>query len=113
MGVYVNGMKMPETCRSCSYFGQLFNLLGVEYVYCGLLETKIEIADAIAGRHTNCPLAEIPDRHRELIDRNDTINKLRAELKSNCDSSADWFDGFCSAMNYIKSSPTLIEGGKK
>ena len=65
MSVLIKGMDMPKLgCASCDI---LHNVVGC--YYCSLVNDYVEQNVESENRHLNCPLAEVPTPHGNLIDR--------------------------------------------
>lgn len=79
MGVYVKGMKMPESCLGCKLKYE-FEGLGIWFCSC----LSYENSDTDVSRNGKpldlrpewCPLVEVPEPHGRLIDENDVIELL-------------------------------------
>ena len=67
MSILIRGMKMPETCGSCSFF----EMPHQDYPYCRL--TNNDIYDW-GKKQKNCPLIELPP-HGRLIDADVLMEK--------------------------------------
>ena len=67
MSVVVRGMEMPENCTRCDYIG--LNLA----IGCPVIS-------GTNGRATDCPLVALPDKHGDLIDRDEVRNAVLHHL---------------------------------
>jgi len=67
MSVLIKGMEMPVRCSGCDME------INYEYLYheCVLLYKGYTNDIRYFGRLKNCPLAEIPQKHGDLIDRDE------------------------------------------
>lgn len=80
MSVLVKGMKMPENCWECTGSGLNIgvSVFGGMCPYCEKIRTD---HDMKTGRHPDCPLIALPDKHGDLIDR----DAFRADYGMNAD----------------------------
>lgn len=86
MGVYVKGMKFPDSCCVCPIMNQ-------DDGYC---EVNHDRADDIWNRPEWCPLVEVHTPHGRLIDADDITAFLQLERHGKNIESIDEF-------------PTIIE----
>ena len=93
MGVYVKGMKMPETCIECINSGLRTAIRCTEW-------TKISAGLRENHRALSCHLTEVPQPHGRLIDADEITAFL--ELERN-DINVESLDEF----------PTVIEAEGK
>ena len=67
MGIYVKGMKMPKKCLWCPL------------MYIGFCQvTKTDVNSDLGRRADDCPIVEVPEPHRRLIDADALDYKLDA-----------------------------------
>lgn len=71
MGVYVEGMEIPETCIECINSGLRTAIRCSEW-------TKISAGLRENHRALSCPLVEVPEPHGRLIDADALDYKLGA-----------------------------------
>lgn len=108
MGIYVKGMKMPNSCGDC--------LMKVQYVsgitWCEPM-VKILATDykpvCCYGRPDFCPLVEIPEPHGDLIDRN-ALNIGEYE-REDADTGTIKISlgGLLDLFHKVKDAPPVIE----
>ena len=67
MSVIVKGMKMPENCWECVKTGLniAISIFGGMCPFCERIRTD---HDMQTGRHPECPLGAMPDKHGRLVD---------------------------------------------
>ena len=90
MSILIKGMEMPEDCFSCPL---------KEEGFCNITNAY---AGEINERNSDCPLVELPEHHRRLIDAD--------ELKTafpRCDNNMDI--KIASVRATINHMPTIIE----
>lgn len=68
MSLIIKGVDMPKNCAECP----ILQIGSLEH-YCPLAKESMWSIDAESGKHSNCPLLEIPTPHGRLIDA-DYIN---------------------------------------
>jgi hypothetical protein len=80
MSVIVKGMKMPENCWECleTDLNIAVSVFGGMCPYCEKIRTDHNMK---TGRHPECPLGALPDKHGDLIDR----DAFRADYGMNAD----------------------------
>ena len=64
MSVLVKGMKMPENCWECRMTTDAGFCSAMPKEFCGYADDEL-------NRPKWCPLVELPEKHGDLIDRND------------------------------------------
>lgn len=64
MGVYIDGMEMPKTCRDCEYCWVRKSLKSCEAKYGLPVGDRWDIE-----RASFCPLTEVPSPHGPLVDK--------------------------------------------
>lgn len=69
MSVIIKDMEMPEKCTACGYF-YYEPLLGIQR--CRL--TNLFIGGYSGDFQKSCPLVELPEHHRRLIDADEMKN---------------------------------------
>ena len=112
MGVYIKGMKMPETCGKCK-----LNFLTDDYVCCSITDRIPKIVGKYANSKTDldyrlksiesvkrpewCPLVEVKEPHGRLGDLDYLYDVFQA-------------NGCTDSLVYmlIKAEPTVIEGSE-
>lgn len=124
MSVLIKGMKMPKDCHECrfcsGYMTGQARILG----YVCLASLKKE--DSVRGRRKLeelctesipdwCPLVELPEKHGNLIDRDDLKREYRMGNDCN-DCETDWkscqYDIVYSKMDFcgwLDDTPVVIE----
>ena len=89
MGYYVPKQKIPEECRDCHFYcyasveGETFCCAG-EFI---MAENSKPLP--FDGRHSNCPLIEVPDDHGNLIDRDALVKEAFSYELDDGDSIAE------------------------
>lgn len=105
MGVYIKGVKMWENCCDCPCYQDAYDF----YPYCmAIEEQKIEGGGHLEkdgkGRHKDCPLVELPEKHGRLIDAE--------KLKNEYPHDTDWdypVNTNCYVCESIDNAQTVIE----
>ena len=88
MGVYVQGAKMPQGCKSC----------WIPKEYCGL-----ERNDDDDQRHVDCPCFEVKTPHGRLIDANEASETMLYEM-----CGTGYQSQVMSVLDYESHSPTIL-----
>lgn len=86
MSVLVNGMKMPESCGACKLSVQSSMSLGAVMRCCLVGVVGISYADpydVLNKRHPNCPIVALPDKHGDLIDRDEAYDCIAEQEGGN------------------------------
>ena len=99
MGVYIKGMEMPTSCRTCHLKMNCDDCEGWECV-CVPLHQQIGYLDDLLTdkRRDDCPLVPVPP-HGDLIDRDVLM-----------DSDGDLWDGMWGWSGVqIANAPTIIQ----
>ena len=108
MGVYIKGMKMPESCMLCHFCMEEADPANGEMC----LATGSLMPPCTRVRLDDCPLVEIPP-HGDLIDRDALKTKQQqdADLFLNVYSLGDVVrrDEALNAVANILNAPTVIE----
>ena len=67
MSVVVNGMRIPENCWECvkTDLNIAVSVFGGMCPFCEKIRTD---HDMQTGRHPECPLGAMPDKHGRLVD---------------------------------------------
>ena len=109
MGIYIKGMKMPETCNDCEFL-DLDTFDYDMHAACGFTG-EIVTYDLRHGRNENCPLIEVTEPHGDLIDREriDYKNYKMHDGRGNLIVSDTFVDGVTWVDNCIYDTPTVIE----
>jgi hypothetical protein len=80
MGVYIKGMRMPENCIKCPLqFG------GWCYVSPPEIDERVAptVDEAVEqGKPEWCPLVALPEKHRDLIDRDALEREMLNGIKA-------------------------------
>jgi len=98
MGVYIKGMKMPETCIECINSGLRTAIRCSEW-------TKISAGLRENHKALSCHLTEVKEPHGRLIDENELI-----QLTDNIVHKAMIFGGqICYSRPDIDNASTVIE----
>lgn len=99
-GVYIPGMKVPESCFDCQF------MYGRKYC---LVNRKIEFTDPeyseLKGRYDGCPLIPVPD-HGRLGDL-DALKKNAYPFP--CAIGTEW----AVTLRQINDAPTIIPADKE
>ncbi len=98
MGIYIKGMEMPTSCRSCP-FENGGDCYGGKYKYI------MDVDDYEDYRHPNCPLTEVPEPHGRLIDSDKAVKDYHEYGISHM------YDAF-DLPDIMADSPTVIERSK-
>lgn len=69
MGVYIKDMEMPKNCVECG-------LCSADDGYCYLLCDCCDYESIHLGRHSDCPLVEVPTPHGRLIDADELYGAI-------------------------------------
>lgn len=80
MSVVVRGMEIPENCWECvkTDLNIAISVFGGMCPFCEKIRTD---HDMQTGRHPDCPLGALPEKHGDLIDR----DAFRADYGMNAD----------------------------
>lgn len=82
MGVYIKGMEMPTSCRSCHLKINFDDCEGLECVCVPLLQEIGYLDDLLTDkRRDNCPLVSVPEHGRlkkRVVYRGDVFNALES-----------------------------------
>ena len=80
MSVVVKGMRIPKNCWECveTDLNIVISVFGGMCPYCEKIRTD---HDMQTGRHPECPLVALPDKHGDLID----IDAFRTDYGMNAD----------------------------
>ena len=96
--VIVKGMKMPENCWECmeTDLNIVVSVFGGMCPYCEKIRTD---HDMQTGRHPDCPLGALPDKHGRLVDA-DAL-----------EPDADYYDGdyWAYSVAQVCNAPTIVE----
>ena len=118
MSVIVKGMKMPENCWECmkTDLNIAISVFGGMCPFCEKIRTD---HDMQTGRHPECPLAALPDKHGRLVDAD--AFKADYGMKDDCvdcekemrgKAKACEYDRIYSKMDFcgwIDDAPTIVE----
>ena len=118
MSIIVKGMRIPKNCWKCmeTKLNIAISVLGGMCPFCEKIRTD---HDMQTGRHPECPLGELPDKHGDLIDR----DAFRADYGMNADCAdcekecrgktrACEYDRIYSKMDFcgwLDDAPTIVE----
>lgn len=105
MSVIVKGMKMPENCWECveTDLNIAISVFGGMCPFCEKIRTD---HDMQTGRHPECPLGALPDKHGRLGD----LDALIHELNNSHYPGAPYVDaGISIAIGKICDAPTIVE----
>ena len=75
MGVYINGMEMPQRCPSCPFNSRAWY---EESHLCLAKNEQIKV-NLNTGFDDNCPLVNVPP-HGRLIDADDLANSITGAI---------------------------------
>lgn len=102
MGIYIDGMEMPETCKLC-YLSE-FSAGFYAYV-CKPTGARIDYEMAKVSKPTRiCPLIEIPEPHGRLIDADAVI----------LEDGPYEYDDWCKwALGQYQDAPTVIPASEE
>lgn len=92
MGVYIEGMEMPNNCMACP----LFSGNG-----CRATKTLFAAITNVASRVDSCPLTEVHEPHGRLIDADVLLEAIRTDIM-----------GGLNYESFIREAPTAIERSK-
>ena len=90
-------MEMPKTCFMCPFmFARSHCSANLE------IEFNDKNYSELFGRHKDCPLVHLPEKHGRLIDAREVLEKA---------DKAPWFDGDVSELGLLLGSEvtTIIE----
>ena len=73
MSIIVKGMKIPENCGMCDLAHRNFDGNETRLACYALKNWAEESGD---GRRSDCPLVELPEKHGDLIDRDEFLKKM-------------------------------------
>ena len=118
MSVIVKGMKMPENCWECmkTDLNIAISVFGGMCPFCEKIRTD---HDMQTGRHPECPLVALPDKHGRLVDAD--AFKADYGMKDDCvdcekemrgKAKACEYDRIYSKMDFcgwIDDAPTIVE----
>ena len=115
MGVYIKGMKMPSSCRTCHMKMNCDACEGFECVCVPLHKGIGYFDDLIADkRRDDCPLIELTP-HGRLIDADALMETYRERKRPTLSDGEDGskervrYLDFISTLQAIKDAPTIIE----
>ncbi|MBQ1310038.1 MAG: hypothetical protein IIY54_10045 [Ruminococcus sp.] len=99
MSLIIKGVDMPKNCAECP----ILQIGSLEH-YCPLAKESMWSIDAESGKHSNCPLSEIPTPHGRLIDADELYEPMERDLYAGigCDPTS-------IAAITISEAPTIIE----
>lgn len=100
MGVYVKGMKFPDSCCVCPIMNQ-------DDGYC---EVNHDRADDIWNRPEWCPMVEVPTPHGRLIDGSELVVKydLYAPIAPVVEGDSEHWTNLIHTR-HILNAPTVIK----
>lgn len=102
MGVYIKGMKMPESCDDCRIM-MLEDTNCVPELYCGCPIVFKAHPQGVGHRPDYCPLVPVPP-HGRLIDADALCEKLEKAMKIK-----PYLEGaFNAAISFALIAPTII-----
>lgn len=109
MSVLINGMKMPEKCGLCDLFH------AESPMHCTVVKGHKTVGAPYGmPRPEWCPLVALPDKHGDLIDKDEVIPKLNFinEAEHQIYGRASW--GFTAkCIHAFDDAPTVIEAEGK
>lgn len=117
MSVLVKNMDMPDCCNNCEFHWE--EDVSFEIMHqCQVKTGYIDDAD-IHSFPYDCPLVELPEKHGDLIDRNDLKKEYAMGFDcNNCVSN--WkscqYDAFYAKMDFclmLDDAPVVIEAEGK
>lgn len=75
MSVIVKGMEMPENCWECvrTDLNIAISVFGGMCPFCEKIRTD---HDMQTGRHPECPLGALPEKHGRLVDADTIVNAM-------------------------------------
>ena len=112
MSVLVKGMRMPNNCMACDL--EEVDDCGNGY-RCPLIYKGYTAKIRQDGKLPKCPLVEIPEKHGDLIDRNDLKKEYAMGFDcNNCVSNQKscQYDAFYAKMDFclmLDDAPVVIE----
>ena len=108
MGIYIEGVEMPETCKLC-YLSEFS--AGLYAYVCKPTGVRIDYEMAKVSKPKRiCPLIEVPEPHGRLGDLDALHSALRKRGKEFSDSEygEGVKCGLADAREFIKNAPTVI-----
>lgn len=105
MSIIIKSMDMPENCWECTGAGLnvSVSVFGGMCPYCEKIRTDHEMK---TGRHPECPLVALPDKHGRLGD----LDALIHELNNSHYPGAPYVDaGTSIAIGKICDASTIVE----
>ena len=118
MSVLVKGMKMPKRCWDCNFCKYLkeewVNFTDAnglfyckDYFCCDLIKNSQFLdSEALHGKHSDCPIVEVPTPHGDLISREWLIDIALHLL--NTAKNDDIANGVKWLWQYIIDAPAII-----
>ena len=101
MSVVVKGMKMPENCWECT--GARLNVgVSVFGGICPYCEKIVKDHNMQTGRHPECPLGALPDKHGRLVDADAMCNDL-VTVDIQYQQMIEW------CISVTEAQPTIVE----
>ena len=111
MGIYINGMRMPENCIKCPMqFGGMCHVMPAEVDESRVAPTVEEALKQ--GKPNWCPLVEVSEPHGDLIDRDAFRTDYgMGEHCDKCENNSKSCDFIYSKMDFcgwLDDAPTVI-----
>ena len=104
MSVVVRGMEIPENCWECvrTDLNIAISVFGGMCPFCEKIRTD---HDMQTGRHPECPLGALPDKHGRLVEFIDVVKTLDE------DSGTEEvrFGDIMRAYYEMRNAPTIVE----
>ena len=117
MSVLVKGMKMPKRCWDCNFCKYLkeewVNFTDAnglfyckDYFCCDLIKNSQFLdSEALHGKHSDCPIVEVPTPHGDLISREWLIDiALHLLNTAKNDDIANGVNGYGSTLSMLPPS---------
>ena len=109
MGVYIKNLEMPKSCKQCIERGLRSAFRCLEWQH-------VSVENSNVLRAESCPLAEIPEKHGTLIDK----ENLRAAMYHEAfeaDTDMQKWDGGCWIRykmfeNCVESAKPIVRAEK-
>ena len=98
MSIIVKGMKMPDSCAVCSFAGKGgYHMERVVCMFTGKNEDAVNV-----DRLPDCPLIALPDKHGDLIDRDEAYDCIAEQEGGN-------YVDMDTVGKGLECAPTIVE----
>ena len=100
MSVIIKDMEVPQYCGAC-------HVGFCKQIGC---ELYIGFDDYATSRHPDCPISNIPTPHGRLIDADNFIDRVKADVGMvEEDLSFEFKDGIWSVLKLLETQPTVAK----